>query len=64
MTYVHVAVVKNIKTVMVSQSKTNRARAGVIQSLLIFRSEKMELSEIRQQLERNQQQVSDFRGSL
>ncbi|GEQ60876.1 hypothetical protein VL3N_02120 [Vagococcus lutrae] len=64
MTYVHVAVVRNIKTVMVSQSKTNRARAGVIQSLLIFRSEKMELSEIRQQLERNQQQVSDFRGSL
>lgn len=64
MTYVHVAVVRNIKTDMVSQSKTNRARAGVIQSLLIFRSEKMELSEIRQQLERNQQQVSDFRGSL
>ena len=64
MTYVHVAVVRNIKTVMVSQSKTSRARAGVIQSLLIFRSEKMELSEIRQQLERNQQQVSDFRGSL
>lgn len=64
MTYVHVAVARNIKTVMVSQSKTNRARAGVIQSLLIFRSEKMELSEIRQQLERNQQQVNDFRGSL
>lgn len=64
MTYVHVAVVRNIKTVMASQSKTNRARAGVIQSLLIFRSEKMELSEIRQQLERDQQQVSDFRGSL
>lgn len=40
MTYVHVAVVRNTKTVMASQSKTNRARAGVIQSLLIFRSEK------------------------